>query len=954
MRIKLSIFLCLLFYMQQGHAFKINTHAFIGQEVINDIEDDGRVTIPNGEGVIHVTVPVEVKNAILSNKNYYLMGTMGPDATPDVVVGQTVVHPGSGEGDENRWEVSGWLDYLSRTMTSTEKEKAFYYGYLSHVSADVFAHTYVNQYTGDVFLLSDGETLAELRHIALEGYIDGHTPPFRNLNKNIIADSAFELIKLDDDYGAMIRDKLITNNEVHQQYKKSAFATHLVAYKNARDEVSNIAESSLWGEIDREVLKFIAEYYYGYQLSDGEADKLLSGTQKFKDFFEGKVVDYLQNFENRTYENLKKWEQLGFTAIVKKIRDAQALEAKIRSKKQQIDQTLVTFDSELRHSGCDFTADAVKVLDPTGITSTLADGKFITNSIIDPVKAANQLLGNVKDSWAFEQSCKTVSVSGVSCNWLGICLPKKWFEKVCSNPQPYLNHSTAFNKKQFLSHQFTQSQVIKDVDLAKATASWNKALTLAFSLLPQDTFVPISGDIMIPLMLDSEAVMSVSLTLDHLSIYRSKNYADYNQGRKTLVYQYDTAAKTVKSNDIAFCHTINNSIDNVTNESVKLIHKLENETALLNNSLIQKHIDIRNESVKAIDELHTIGDLVIDINQMLIQDVSPIQSFLHGWVDELDDAMLQYTIAASQSMLNTTNAQAGGELPFEPMITWFNDYHLSLINGQKVGAVLTSTRNLLDSLNKIKKLSTIDPLGDRIDSEITKLEEKAKNIFKDKLTDKLTQFLPDDMQELMQWMINGKISDELLNQAFTTAEGELIYKGLIMIPDISDRVKREMNLVNGKFDPQKYNVIKNAITLSKLSLLDNKGLKELVRALGVSEAIVGNTDNLVKGAFNNIDANHQWMAISPPLPRDAGYSVITGKTYANEGFSYSSDSGFMLWGNNTDRNEELRNKLFRSIFKGPLNLGIDAPELLNMPKIVTDEYQSIYKPMEEFGFPSLK
>src|SRR5262245_8622190 len=122
-----------------GHAFKIDTHLWIGQQVIDDLADDGQITIKLRGQPVSLPVPADVRNAILANRNEYLMGHIGPDAVPDVLVGQTLVHPGNAGG----WKTNDWLKYLLQVSKSDAAGKAFTYGYLGHASSDVFAHTYV-------------------------------------------------------------------------------------------------------------------------------------------------------------------------------------------------------------------------------------------------------------------------------------------------------------------------------------------------------------------------------------------------------------------------------------------------------------------------------------------------------------------------------------------------------------------------------------------------------------------------------------------------------------------------------------------------------------------------------------------------------------------------------------------------------------------------------------------
>ena len=129
-----------------SQAFKIDTHLWVGQQVINDIEDDGMISVNLGGAIHKIPVRADIATAILQNRNEYLLGHLGPDAMPDVVVGQSIMHPG-GFG----WKANDWANFLLRAAGSNNIGKAFAYGYLGHGAADVFAHTYVNQYAGDHF-----------------------------------------------------------------------------------------------------------------------------------------------------------------------------------------------------------------------------------------------------------------------------------------------------------------------------------------------------------------------------------------------------------------------------------------------------------------------------------------------------------------------------------------------------------------------------------------------------------------------------------------------------------------------------------------------------------------------------------------------------------------------------------------------------------------------------------
>ena len=61
---------------------------------------------------------------------------------------------------------------------------AFAYGYLGHMMADGFAHSYVNEWARSVFDIRHnnpgalyGPPTEEIQHMAVEGFIDAHMPP---------------------------------------------------------------------------------------------------------------------------------------------------------------------------------------------------------------------------------------------------------------------------------------------------------------------------------------------------------------------------------------------------------------------------------------------------------------------------------------------------------------------------------------------------------------------------------------------------------------------------------------------------------------------------------------------------------------------------------------------------------------------------------------------------------
>lgn len=326
-------------------AFKIDTHIWVGQQIINDLEDDGMISIAVNGQVKNFYIPNDVKNAILANKAAYLMGNVGPDAVPDVVVGQMFVHPGV-ENDQYvniGWQTNDWLKYLMRKSNQSGMAKAFSYGYLGHAAADVMAHTYVNQYSGDIFRLFDGESIVEQRHFVLENYIGKYTPPLINKNGQYLG-KPWEQLNLTDEYAKFVRDVLIYDPEVKNQYKKVDAGTHLVAFANLREGIDNLAEDNIWHEIDVAIVKLVAAYY-GISLTDEQASSIVNNMQPVMKTVNGKIPDQLQDSNRQFFAEVERFDKSVYknlSAAADKMKQAeQSLLSKHQSWRKKAEEALL-------------------------------------------------------------------------------------------------------------------------------------------------------------------------------------------------------------------------------------------------------------------------------------------------------------------------------------------------------------------------------------------------------------------------------------------------------------------------------------------------------------------------------------------------------------------------------------------------------------------------------------
>ncbi len=149
-------------------------------EKYTDAVDDGKVVIA---GVAYDVAPTLLA-AMRAWPAHYNAGLVGPDGFPDLVMGQSIIHPS---------ETGQWLRYLLQQAWAAQDNPAysaaeqgqilaFTYGYMTHAAGDTFAHTLVNEFAGETFpevgdiLTNVDEAEFAIRHLLIEGYIGDATP----------------------------------------------------------------------------------------------------------------------------------------------------------------------------------------------------------------------------------------------------------------------------------------------------------------------------------------------------------------------------------------------------------------------------------------------------------------------------------------------------------------------------------------------------------------------------------------------------------------------------------------------------------------------------------------------------------------------------------------------------------------------------------------------------------
>lgn len=279
----LTGFFMLLIAGTPAHAWKLETHYWLARQIADElIATEGSVTIP-AKG--SATIPPALYRAIKDKKGDYLLGVLGPDTYPDMVAGQMTTHPGLEATPTDKkdilppakalltltqrslsgplWGTDDWMQWVrSRALASPlpesgrNREIAFAYGYLSHAAMDMWAHSYVNLYSGDVFSMLD-EQEVEFRHMAIESLVKRTHQNILDTPPSMSQDQAFTEIRkrlgqpqvgfLDElsqltapvDF---VRKTLVLNSTVANQYARELSTLHLFAMYLYWAEVGEIRD----------------------------------------------------------------------------------------------------------------------------------------------------------------------------------------------------------------------------------------------------------------------------------------------------------------------------------------------------------------------------------------------------------------------------------------------------------------------------------------------------------------------------------------------------------------------------------------------------------------------------------------------------------------------------------------------------------------------------------------
>ncbi|HHJ17215.1 MAG TPA: hypothetical protein ENJ80_11010 [Gammaproteobacteria bacterium] len=265
----LSTLLVAAFLSGTVQAFKIHTHLWLADQLAAEIES-GSVSFGElGSYAISDVVRQSIVN-VPGGREAFVLGALGADLYPDLVAGQMTTHPGlpwrydaAAVPDDvaslaqalslpintnaRGWQTDDWLKHVrdrafAVRRNQPSREIAFAYGYLLHAAMDVWAHTYVNLYAGDLFSIVENQEIAA-RHVGLETYIANvhqqvyallQTPTTRGGNSQVLpggisfrpAEDTLVNLKVP---ARFVRQTLILNHQAATQYSRTAAASHVWA-----------------------------------------------------------------------------------------------------------------------------------------------------------------------------------------------------------------------------------------------------------------------------------------------------------------------------------------------------------------------------------------------------------------------------------------------------------------------------------------------------------------------------------------------------------------------------------------------------------------------------------------------------------------------------------------------------------------------------------------------------
>jgi uncharacterized protein YciI len=773
---------CLINYqLPEARAWSLKTHVWIAQQVLNDAAD-GSVVI-NG---VPYQLPADVSAALLAHPDRYRMGNLGPDVFPDPLVGQMTTHPGI----EGGWQTDDWLKHVLNSAKNDE-ELAFSYGFIGHAAGDIFAHSYVNAYAGDIFFLTDGETEVELRHFVLEKYIESLTPH--------PADNSGVQINLESDLKSatsFLRDTLILHDDVSRQNLKSKAGGHLTAMHEVRSAVRNLQRETQ--NVIEQLTTWAAEFFQKQiqlQIDLATAKHVVEAAKASLIFDEAQLE-------------------------ARRAAHKAALDALAEAKRIVANNPgLITAQQQL------WIAQAKVAADAAALAAQVA---------ANAVGAIAGLEGEI-GRWADR-------LGDLVCNVIGGVL------RECRTLREAI--SRARNE----------------------ISVWRRAKEAA----------------------DAGAADAARLR-DQFKEELDGLKAELDRAEQGLANGIFDAALLAAETDLRIQGEIVEAKKKLIEEAEKLRQKVADE--------LNKITAITDELKRAIDRYN------------------PLTLLISKWLGDIDVATEEYIKASERAGFMMLKAEGNPLGEYTEWWTCFGSVFQAV--PKEVGQAGCLAKNFLKDVDE-EVGRVIDDLPEIVrwivapTREIRKEAEKRVRPELEKATFQVIAFLTNkSLAEFLQVLMKPEYATrEKLVEVYSRDDS---VKKLIVFPDVASVVEQDLQVVDGKLDPEKFPALRHAVTLAKMSLLAPAELDRLVINVSGMPTVVppgglfrngGGRYSLLLSAVRSIDGNHQWQGYGLPYPKriGAGHLNPSEFPYGRDGLNDPS-KGIPIWSSAL-----LREKVFAKIF----------------------------------------
>ncbi|KAJ6437582.1 Galactose-binding domain-like protein [Purpureocillium lavendulum] len=939
-------------YATLPHGFKVSTHIYLGQELINDLKTCSQkngfdcVNIIDNNGQVHPTqIRTTVAEAITANEKTFLTGTLGPDAFADILSGQLIIHPGlfnEDDGTITGFGTGDWVDHLIRNAQSPE-ELAFAMGFAGHAAADVFAHSYVNQFAGDVYELRDGEIDVETRHMMVETYISEHNPRLKDHNGQELGMMYQYLGEGSNVYAPIdfIRRILVANDVANQELGRRKGGALLRGLNKITTELTNslykkdyafdieatvrkyIASSSTlkplteWlAETRRElegagivqqleiiILQSVAYYWAGVQLDANEAALAAELTNKLSNLLgkSGREIinakDEIDGLMNKVVESHNQQVLAGIETVqsfhkhlANVFQNYLVAEQYVADFGRKVTETKDVYETLLAEKACDVIQqcpDIVKVIPPSQLVAkTCEETKRVTNRV-----------------------CKDVFVG-------------------------FAPHCEVFKKLGFLKKHCKDVKKFQNrcEDLAKdVTRKWDCSFVKEWTETLTQPDLPCRA-----------ARDACHVTLQVLRAKQEFANKAYNEAVRIHTGTLETLANE----------------DKIVQDSLKAFY---DATVYLQS--------IERQARQAIQSF-TSNQL-----ELVRKSLLDLRAHVEEWRDQSIAATNDWISANAQAMLNSVSADKDNVGVAGPIMDWLKCRLPTVVLPIPVAA----TESICEPLRLVKRIhgeiARIEndvikslagaqfPFISDVAAAFLRFKESAPYIASSLIQNIAEEAIPTDSQQpdmsLLHHAFTSKHSDTKRNEQFardSTAKHLITFPVQKLTGTIIDHMRVDMGLTGSDdhepFAVQNFNPARNALQLMKLSLLGGSDLNAFTKAMNYPNPLFNDSlTNLLSPWLRSIDGNHQWLPVAPAYLRKEALADWQWKSsycpkehddvrrrFQKEPLPLYSD-------------EDAKRLIFNRIFKGPLSISLEN-NTGGFPDLRPRDY--MYKPTPDNSFPNIQ